>query len=35
MIPEFFVAVREIPVNKRGKVDMAALPIVLKEADYD
>ena len=34
MIPEFFVAVKDIPVNKRGKVDMSALPIVLKEA-YD
>ena len=31
MIPEFFVAVKEIPINKRGKVDMEALPIVLKE----
>ena len=31
MIPEFFVAVRDIPLNKRGKVDMAALPVVLKE----
>ena len=35
MIPEYFVAVNEIPINKRGKVDMSALPIVLKEADYD
>lgn len=35
MIPEFFVAVKEIPVNKRGKVDMSALPIVLKEAADD
>ena len=34
MIPEFFVAVKDIPINKRGKVDMSALPIVLKEA-YD
>lgn len=33
MIPEFFVAVKEIPINKRGKVDVAALPVVLK--DYD
>lgn len=31
MIPEFFVAVKDIPINKRGKVDMAALPVVLKE----
>lgn len=35
MIPEFFVAVKEIPVNRRGKVDMSALPIVLKEAGND
>lgn len=35
MIPEFFVAVKEIPVNKRGKVDMSALPIVLKDFDND
>lgn len=35
MIPEFFVAVKEIPVNKRGKVDMSALPIVLKDSDND
>lgn len=31
MIPEFFVAVPSIPINRRGKVDMQALPIVLKE----
>lgn len=31
MVPEFFVAVRDIPINRRGKVDMTALPIVLKE----
>lgn len=31
MIPEFFVAVKEIPVNRRGKVDMSALPVVLKD----
>ncbi len=35
MIPDFFVSVKEIPVNKRGKVDMSALPIVLKEGIYD
>lgn len=33
MIPEFFVAVKDIPVNQHGKVDMHALPIVLKEGD--
>ena len=31
MIPEFFVALADIPVNRRGKVDVAALPVVLKE----
>ena len=36
MIPEFFVAVREIPLNKRGKVDISALPVVLKDnCNYD
>lgn len=31
MVPEFFVALREIPLNSHGKVDLAALPVVLKE----
>lgn len=31
MVPEFFVALREIPLNSHGKVDMSALPVVLKE----
>lgn len=31
MIPEFFVALREIPLNANGKPDTAALPRVLKE----
>ncbi|MCM1071732.1 MAG: amino acid adenylation domain-containing protein [[Clostridium] fimetarium] len=35
MIPEYFVEVTDIPVNKRGKVDTHALPIVLKEATND
>ena len=34
MVPEFFVAMHHIPVTYRGKVDMEALPIVLKEGDY-
>ena len=34
MIPAFFVSLREIPITHRGKVDVNALPIVLKEADY-
>lgn len=31
MIPEFFVKVREIPLTRRGKVDIDALPVVMKE----
>lgn len=31
MVPEFFVEVRDIPLNRHGKVDMDALPIVMKE----
>lgn len=31
MIPEFFVAVRQIPLTDRGKVDYAQLPVVLKD----
>lgn len=31
MIPEFFVALKNIPLNSHGKVDLAALPIVMKE----
>lgn len=34
MVPEFFVALHHIPVTARGKVDMEALPVVLKEGDY-
>lgn len=30
MVPEFFVNVREIPLTRRGKVDMEALPVVMK-----
>lgn len=33
MIPEFFVAVKDIPLNQHGKVDMDALPVVMKEGD--
>ncbi|MCM1028834.1 MAG: amino acid adenylation domain-containing protein [Pseudoflavonifractor sp.] len=35
MIPEFFVKVREIPLTRRGKVDVAALPVVMKEGGLD
>ncbi|MCH5236703.1 MAG: amino acid adenylation domain-containing protein [Muribaculaceae bacterium] len=34
MIPEFYLAVKTIPVTARGKVDIDALPVVLKEGDY-
>lgn len=31
MIPEFFVKMKTIPITKRGKVKMDALPVVMKE----
>lgn len=31
MVPEFFVKIREIPLTRRGKVDVDALPVVMKE----
>ncbi len=31
MIPEFFVKVHSIPLTRRGKVDVEALPVVMKE----
>lgn len=31
MVPEFFVRLASIPLTHRGKVDMKALPVVLKE----
>ncbi|MCH5225798.1 MAG: amino acid adenylation domain-containing protein [Muribaculaceae bacterium] len=34
MVPEFYVALHAIPLNSHGKVDMAQLPVVLKEGDY-
>lgn len=34
MIPEYFVAMHHIPLTIRGKVDMEALPVVLKIGEY-
>nr|WP_314466204.1 amino acid adenylation domain-containing protein [uncultured Clostridium sp.] len=31
MIPEFFVRMNDLPLNANGKVDSAALPIIMKE----
>lgn len=31
MVPEYFVSVRDIPLNRHGKIDMDALPKVMKE----
>ncbi|MDE6511048.1 MAG: amino acid adenylation domain-containing protein [Muribaculaceae bacterium] len=31
MVPEFFVKVKEIPLTRRGKVNVEALPVVMKE----
>lgn len=33
MIPEYFVAMKTIPLTRRGKVDKEALPVVLKEGE--
>lgn len=33
MIPEFFVKIKAIPVNRRGKVNVDGLPVVMKEGD--
>lgn len=34
MVPEFFVKMRQIPLTPRGKVDVKALPVVMKEGQY-
>ncbi|MBD5319189.1 MAG: amino acid adenylation domain-containing protein [Bacteroides sp.] len=31
MVPEFFVKIKSIPLTRRGKVDVEALPVVMKE----
>lgn len=31
MVPEFFVKLKSIPLTRRGKVDVDALPVVMKE----
>ncbi|HUM83397.1 MAG TPA: hypothetical protein PLN48_06425 [Lachnospiraceae bacterium] len=31
MIPEFFVRLKDLPLNTNGKVDSEVLPVVLKE----
>lgn len=35
MIPEFFVEMAKLPLTHRGKIDMNALPKVLKEGSYN
>lgn len=34
MVPEFFIEMSDIPLTRRGKVDMSALPVVMKEGAY-
>lgn len=34
MVPEFFVEMKKLPLTHRGKIDMEALPKVLKEGSY-
>lgn len=34
MVPEYFIALKELPVTERGKIDTGLLPKVLKEASY-
>lgn len=34
MVPEYFVKLKEIPITHRGKVDVKALPVVLKTGEY-
>lgn len=34
MIPEFFVLLKQLPVNAIGKVNTQALPVVLKDGTF-
>lgn len=34
MVPEFFIEMKKLPLTHRGKIDMSALPKVLKEGSY-
>lgn len=34
MVPEFFIEMKKLPLTHRGKIDMSALPKVLKEGNY-
>lgn len=34
MVPEFYVSMDRIPVTPRGKIDVKALPVVLKKGNY-
>lgn len=34
MVPEFFIEMQKLPLTHRGKIDMEALPKVLKEGSY-
>ncbi|MDE6048694.1 MAG: thioester reductase, partial [Paramuribaculum sp.] len=34
MVPEFFIEMKKLPLTHRGKIDMEALPKVLKEGSY-
>lgn len=34
MVPEYFVKMNHIPLTPRGKVDVASLPVVMKEGEF-
>lgn len=35
MIPEFFVKMKQIPLNVNGKPDVSKLPVVMKAGHYN